>query len=101
MLLQTSRRGASQALKRQATLASPSMPVRALSVAKEPTDPATASSQMNAFWMPFTPNTHFKNKPRLLTRSKGMYYWTADGQKILDGTAGLWYVSHHFPFSTY
>lgn len=58
-----------------------------------PAAPAPATQQMNAFWMPFTPNTHFKNAPRLLTRAKGMYYWTVDGKKILDGTAGLWYVA--------
>ena len=56
---------------------------------EHPKDMAAATA-MNAFWMPFTANEAFKQSPRMLTKSKGMYYWTADGRKILDGTAGLW-----------
>jgi beta-alanine--pyruvate transaminase len=48
---------------------------------------------LDAFWMPFTANRQFKTAPRLLTRAAGMYYWTEDGRKILDGTAGLWCVN--------
>lgn len=48
------------------------------------------ATAMNAFWMPFTANEAFKQSPRMLIKSKGMYYWTVDGRKILDGTAGLW-----------
>ena len=47
-------------------------------------------NDLEAFWMPFTANKGFKQKPRLLTRAKGMHYMTADGREILDGTAGLW-----------
>lgn len=49
-------------------------------------------NSMKALWMPFTPNKLFKssNKPRVLAKAKGMYYWTTDGRQILDGTAGLW-----------
>jgi len=43
--------------------------------------------------MPFTANRQFKSKPRLLARAEGMYYWTDDGRKILDGVAGLWCVN--------
>ena len=43
-----------------------------------------------AFWMPFTSNKAFKANPRLLSRAKGMHYWTPDDRQILDGTAGLW-----------
>ena len=50
-------------------------------------------SDMEAFWLPFTPNRQFKSKPRLLSRAKGMYYWTPDGRQILDGVAGLWCVN--------
>ena len=43
--------------------------------------------------MPFTANRAFKSKPRLLTSAAGMYYESADGRRILDGTAGLWCVN--------
>jgi beta-alanine--pyruvate transaminase len=47
-------------------------------------------NNLDAFWMPYTDNKYFKGTPRLLARAEGMHYWTADGQEILDGTAGLW-----------
>ena len=46
-----------------------------------------------AFWMPFTSNRAFKTMPRLLVSSKDMHYTSADGNSILDGTAGLWCVN--------
>jgi beta-alanine--pyruvate transaminase len=52
-----------------------------------------SSSSMKALWMPFTPNKLFKSsntRPRMLSRAKGMYYWTSENRRILDGTAGLW-----------
>jgi beta-alanine--pyruvate transaminase len=45
---------------------------------------------LEAHWMPFTANRQFKAAPRMLARAEGMYYWTAEGQRILDGFAGLW-----------
>ena len=50
-------------------------------------------SDLEALWMPFTANRQFKASPRLLARAEGMYYWTHDGRKILDGVAGLWCVN--------
>ncbi len=47
-------------------------------------------AELEALWLPFTANRQFKEKPRLLSRAEGMYYWTPEGRKILDGTAGLW-----------
>ncbi|PWS38617.1 aspartate aminotransferase family protein [Falsiroseomonas bella] len=47
-------------------------------------------NNLDAFWMPYSDNKYFKGTPRLLARAEGMHYWTADGQEILDGTAGLW-----------
>jgi beta-alanine--pyruvate transaminase len=43
-----------------------------------------------AFWMPFTANRAYKAHPRQLARAEGMYYWDDAGNRILDGTAGLW-----------
>ena len=55
--------------------------------------PPLTRTDMEAFWLPFTPNRQFKAKPRLLSRAKGMYYWTPDGRQILDAVAGLWCVN--------
>lgn len=43
-----------------------------------------------AFWMPFTANRAYKAHPRQLTAAKDMYYWDAAGNRVLDGTSGLW-----------
>jgi beta-alanine--pyruvate transaminase len=40
-------------------------------------------------WLPFTNNREFKREPRLFVRASGMYYWSQNGQKILDGSSGL------------
>jgi beta-alanine--pyruvate transaminase len=50
-------------------------------------------NNLDAFWMPFTPNRAFKAKPRLLARAQGMHYWTPEGRAVLDATAGLWCVN--------
>ncbi len=47
-------------------------------------------NDMDAYWMPFTPNRHFKANPKLMRSAKGMYYTGADGQQYLDAIAGLW-----------
>jgi beta-alanine--pyruvate transaminase len=54
---------------------------------------APAALDYQPYWMPFTANRKFKDAPRLLVKAEGMYYWTSQGQKILDGTAGLWCVN--------
>jgi beta-alanine--pyruvate transaminase len=56
-------------------------------------DVRNATPDLDAFWMPFTPNRRFKADPRIVTRAEGMFYYTADGRQILDGTAGLWCVN--------
>ena len=45
---------------------------------------------LEAYWMPFTGNRYFKEHPRLISRADGMYCYTHDGKKLLDGVAGLW-----------
>jgi beta-alanine--pyruvate transaminase len=52
-----------------------------------------ATLENSALFMPFSMNRHFKKAPRLLARAEGMYYYTPEGRKILDGTAGLWCVN--------
>jgi beta-alanine--pyruvate transaminase len=48
------------------------------------------TNDLDAFWIPFTPNRAFKRAPRLLARAKDMHYFTPDGHAVLDGLAGLW-----------
>jgi beta-alanine--pyruvate transaminase len=50
----------------------------------------TILSDLDAHWMPFTANRQFKSAPRMLAKAEGMYYWTVEGKKILDGFAGMW-----------
>jgi beta-alanine--pyruvate transaminase len=52
-----------------------------------------APNNLEAYWMPFTMNRQFKGKPRLLVAASGMHYTSAEGARILDGTAGLWCVN--------
>ena len=54
---------------------------------------------LDAFWMPFTPNRQFKEKPRLVVSAQGLNYRTADGRDVLDGVSGLWCVGagHRHP----
>ena len=51
---------------------------------------ANFPNDLESLWMPFSANKHFKKKPRLISKAKGMYYYTPSGEKILDGVAGLW-----------
>jgi beta-alanine--pyruvate transaminase len=51
---------------------------------------ALQTNDLEAFWVPFTPNRAFKRAPRLIARAKDMHYFTPDGRAVLDGTAGLW-----------
>ena len=61
----------------------------------DPQCPSTARTRRSstAYWMPFTANRQFKANPRLLVAAEGMHYTSADGRKVLDGTAGLWCVN--------
>ncbi len=54
---------------------------------------AIATNNLEAFWMPFSANRQFKKSPRMLVRAEGMHYWNADGERLLDGTSGLWCVN--------
>lgn len=53
----------------------------------------TNEQDTSAYWMPFTANRAFKKNPRIFESAKGMYYTTSEGEKILDGCAGLWCVN--------
>ena len=44
---------------------------------------------LQPYWMPFTPNKEFKSEPKMFARAEGMYFYTPDGQKVIDASAGL------------
>ena len=48
-----------------------------------------ATNTLEYQWMPFTANRAFKADPRLLVKAEGVYYWNHRGEKILDGSSGL------------
>ena len=47
---------------------------------------------MDNYWLPYTPNRHFKQDPRVLVAADGMHFTTHDGKKVLDGISSLWCV---------
>jgi beta-alanine--pyruvate transaminase len=51
------------------------------------------TNNLEAFWMPFTANRQFKQKPRMFVSADRMHYTTAEGNKVLDATSGLWCVN--------
>jgi len=50
-------------------------------------------NELEAYWLPFTPNRAFKNRPRLFSSAKDMYLHTPDGRSILDSSSGLFCVN--------
>src|SRR3984957_19101786 len=58
-----------------------------------PLDAPRSDLDLSAWWMPFTANRQFKAAPRLLASASGMFYRTAEGQPVMDGTSGLWCVN--------
>jgi beta-alanine--pyruvate transaminase len=70
--------------------------VKAVATPEDGPGPAASpveAGPLSNFWMPFTDNRYFKQNPRLLERAEGMHYFTPDGRRILDATAGLWCVN--------
>jgi beta-alanine--pyruvate transaminase len=51
---------------------------------------ARQTNDLDAYWIPFTPNRAFKRAPRLIARAKELHYYTPDGRAVFDGLAGLW-----------
>jgi len=43
-------------------------------------------------WMPFTANRQFHESPRILARAEGIYYYNTRGEKLLDGSSGLYCI---------
>ncbi len=58
--------------------------------AQNPSVRASVPNDLEPYWMPFTANRSFKQRPRLVASAKDMHYVTPDGRKLIDGAAGLW-----------
>ena len=52
-----------------------------------------AANTLENHWLPFTSNRDFKQEPRLLVKGEGVYYWNHKGEKLLDGSSGLFCVA--------
>ncbi len=47
------------------------------------------NNSLEEHWMPFSANRDFKQNPRLIVKSEGMYCWDHKGGKVIDGSSGL------------
>jgi beta-alanine--pyruvate transaminase len=52
-----------------------------------------SNAALEAHWMPFSANRDFKSSPRLVTRSEGVWLWNQKGEKLIDGSSGLFNVA--------
>ena len=52
--------------------------------------PVTSREELEAHWMPFTPNRDIKEHPRMIVRAEGCHITTADGRRVFDSLSGLW-----------
>jgi beta-alanine--pyruvate transaminase len=43
-------------------------------------------------WMPFTANRQFMEAPRIIARAEGIHYFNTRGEKLLDGSSGLYCI---------
>jgi len=46
-------------------------------------------NDLDAYWMPFTPNKAFKAAPRMVAGAEGQFYLMSDGRRIQDGFSGM------------
>jgi beta-alanine--pyruvate transaminase len=44
---------------------------------------------LDSQWLPFTPNRAFKQDPLVFERAEGNYYFSPTGEKLFDGSSGL------------
>lgn len=51
---------------------------------------STSAQDMSRYWMPFTDNRGFAEHPVNVVGAKGMHYILDNGERLLDGVAGLW-----------
>ncbi len=47
-------------------------------------------TNLENYWLPFTPNKYFKQHPKVVVAAKGAYYTTESGNQLFDCLSGLW-----------
>ena len=47
-------------------------------------------TDLDNYWLPFTPNKYFKQHPKVVVAAKGAYYTTEAGNQLFDCLSGLW-----------
>ncbi len=52
-----------------------------------------STAAMENYWMPFTANRDFKQSPRLIVKGEGVYLWNHKGDRLIDGSSGLFNVA--------
>ena len=54
---------------------------------------AHGANSLAEHWMPFSAQKDFKRDPRLVVRSEGVYLWNHHGERLIDGSSGLFNVA--------
>ena len=57
------------------------------------TEQDSSCADLENHWMPFTDNKTFKQDPRLLVKGEGIYLWNTRGERLIDGSSGLFSVA--------
>jgi len=51
---------------------------------------AATPLDLTSYWMPFTHNRYFKQRPKLVASGAGAYLTLTDGRRVFDCLSGLW-----------
>jgi beta-alanine--pyruvate transaminase len=51
---------------------------------------AATELDLQSYWMPFTHNRYFKQRPKLVASASGAYLTLTDGRRVFDCLSGLW-----------
>ena len=62
-----------------------------MNIAQQPA--GLSNTALEAHWMPFSANRDFKAAPRLVTKSEGVWLWNQKGERLIDGSSGLFNVA--------
>jgi beta-alanine--pyruvate transaminase len=49
-----------------------------------------ATPDLTSYWMPFTGNRYFKQRPKLIASGEGAHLTLTDGRRVFDCLSGLW-----------
>ena len=54
-------------------------------------------NSLESHWMPFTANRDFKQNPRIVVKSDGMYLWDYKGGEVIDVIRPVLYATWTWP----